>query len=175
LFDHRKSLTPIALAAGLSAASGAWLLQAGHMGQVVRTQDLERRSAQPTPRLPDAAAVSAESVSGILSTPLFGLTAGPGAVAVANVRLDGIAITPGGATALLSIGGKPAKWLAAGASQDGVTLMEVHPGKVVVDTETGFRDVPLGEPSSALPEAQGSQPQPRSGLLTSPSIRPAGQ
>jgi hypothetical protein len=136
--------------AGLAFTALAWLVFRGG-GMVVGPLDgLQARLAADRPAPARTTIAPVEAAARAIASPLFALTTGPGAVSDVSVRLDGLAISPRGQSALLSIGGKPADWLALGASRDGVTLMEVHASKVILDTAIGFKEVTLGQ-SSAPP------------------------
>jgi hypothetical protein len=108
------------------------------------------------------------------SAPLFGLTGGPGSDV--QLRLDGLAITPGSKAALISINGKPADWLDLGATRDGVTLLDVQPLKVTLDTATGFKEVTIeqGGPEGH-PAADSQTRQPAATMAAATPAAPMGQ
>ena len=144
MFDHRSPLILGAGPIGLVLASIAWLLFGAHASALARLDDLTGRlTAANVTAGQNGMAVVADPVQPVLATPLFALASGTGAAADIAVRLDGIAITGARRAALVSIGGKPADWLEAGATRDGVTLMEVQATKVTLDTAAGFKDVTL--------------------------------
>jgi hypothetical protein len=96
-------------------------------------------------------AVPSDAAGRAIVAPIFALTTGHGAVSDVSVRLDGLAISRKSQSALIAVNGQPAQWLALGATRDGVTLMEVHPTKVVLDTAIGFKAVALGQQSTPAP------------------------
>jgi hypothetical protein len=112
---------------------------------------------------PDAAAQA-------IAAPLFATSSlTPSAPEVA-VKVLGIARTPSGSAALLSINNGPADWLAVGASKDGVTLQEVTASAAIIDTPGGTRTVPLGETSTPSPAAPATpQPAPATGVRMPPA------
>jgi hypothetical protein len=147
LFAARTPLIAGAGLVGLVLAAALWLvLRLGGM-VVAQIDDLQTRLAADRPPAAPIAA-SGGAAARALTAPIFALTTGPGAVTDVPLRLDGLAISPRGQSALIAINGQPAEWLALGATRDGVTLMEVHASKVVVDTAIGFKDVALGQQSA---------------------------
>jgi hypothetical protein len=142
LFSLRSPLILCAAPAGLVLSALVWM--GFGASAITRPLDrLETRLDAIRPGQAPIAANTAHSLAVATAAPLFGLTVGPGAVADPAVRLDGLAISPRGSSALLSVGGKPPAWTELGASRDGITLMEVMANKVVVDTAIGFKEVPL--------------------------------
>jgi hypothetical protein len=129
---------------GLAVGATAWLVAARPPGAVTLASLSERAAAvearRDAPRLirPDGIVATA------LATPLFALTTGPGAVAEGAIRLEGLVRLPGRVAALLAIGSAPSSWLELGQTRDGVTLQEVSPSKVVVDTAVGLKEIGLG-------------------------------
>lgn len=87
---------------------------------------------------------AADLTTDVAAHPLFALTTGPGAVADVTVSLLGIARTPKRAAALLAIGSEQADWLEIGKSRGGVTLAQVSPSGVVLETALGRKEVELG-------------------------------
>ncbi len=153
MFDFRSPIVLAAIPAGLAAASLAWFASSGAVTDGARAERLQGRLSgpHPSPRLPAPVGMDPAVID--IAAPLFALSAGPGAVADPVVRLDGLAISPRRASALLAIDAKPAVWMDAGMTRDGVTVMEVHPGKIVVDTPIGFKDVLLWPSRPAAPAA----------------------
>ena len=175
MLDHR-AIVPLSAAAGLAIVSLAWLGLGRHASALAEIGQIEGRFGDPKLALASIAVASDDSVSRMLATPLFALTTGPGAVTDAEVRLLGLAITPERKAALLSINGKPAVWLAMGAGQDGVTLMDVQSTKVTLDTETGFKEISLwdgatagGQGGGATASATGPAPQTQAGYRLPPA------
>ena len=160
MFDRRSPLILGAAPLGLVLAAIAWLLFGAHASALPRLEDLTARLVATNANGGlHVLVVGADPVQPALATPLFALASGSGAAADVPVRLDGLSITPGRRAALISIGGKPADWLEVGATRDGVTLMEVHPTKVTLDTAAGFKDVDLWQSS---PVASGPASTPSS-------------
>jgi hypothetical protein len=152
------------LPAGLAIASAAWLLAPpqASSAQVARIDtDLARIA---TPRRPGRPAAT-DAAARAIATPLFGLTTGPGAVVEVPLKLEGLVRAPGRVAALLSINGAPSDWLALGETRDGVTLQDVGPGKVVVDTAAGLRELLVGQTLVPPPPAANS---PALALQTAP-------
>jgi hypothetical protein len=172
LFAARTPLIAGGALAGLVLAAAIWLLF-GFAGAVTTPiDDLQvRLTADRSPAPP--ATVLAGAAARAIAAPIFALTTGPGAVSDVTVRLDGLAISPRGQSALIAVNNQPAEWLALGASRDGVTLMQVHPSKVVLDTAIGFKEVALGQQSAsaAAPSAAPSIAIPPGAKLPPP---PAG-
>jgi hypothetical protein len=143
LLDIRSPLIAWAAPAGLAVAAVAWF--AGHGLFYQRdVSDLEARASAGR-RAPRMAVVmdTTGAVERISAAPLFALTSGPGAVTDPPIELQGLAITPGGRSALLAISGKPAEWYELGQTRDGITVMEIKPTAVTVDTAIGFKEIGL--------------------------------
>lgn len=179
MLDLRSPLAPISGAIGLVLASLLWLALAGHSRALSRLDGFEQRlAAMPAAGLGRAAATQDDLAGRILAAPLFALTSGPGAVGDVALRLDGVAITAGRKAALISIGGKPSVWLSVGASQDGVTLMDVQSAKATLDTATGFRELLLGDTAAsaggAVPAGPTGSPAPQ-GFKLPPASGPNGR
>jgi hypothetical protein len=158
----RPPLTISAAVAGLALASLVFLALGRHGGGQAALDDLQARlvvavAKAPSPRPPLGSARSA-------GMRLFNLTSGEGAVSEAAIRVDGLSVSAGRKAALVSIDGKPAAWLEPGVEQNGVTLVEIHGGKVTFDTAVGLKEVALGaappSPSkpSLSPPSGGFQP-----------------
>jgi hypothetical protein len=144
LFAARPPLIAGGALAGLVLAAAVWLVFRLAGAVTAPIDDLQLRLATDRPpAAPDA--VSNGAAARAVGAPIFALTTGPGAVSDVSVRLDGLAISPRGQSALIAINNQPAGWLALGATRDGVTLLEVHPAKVVLDTAIGFKEVAIGQ------------------------------
>ena len=65
------------------------------------------------------------------------------------VALQGISISPIRRAALVSIGGAEPDWLDLGQTRDGVTLVDVQPSKITVDTDGGTKEVQFAQGASA--------------------------
>lgn len=150
--DLRRTALLIAAPVGLGLGGLAWVVFLSGRAEAHRLDAVEA-ALQSAPRAQRSAAVASPPIAQILNAPLFALTTGPGAVAEAVVRLEGLSRAGGRQAALLSIDGKPAQWLELGATRDGVTLSQVMGSKVVVDTVTGLKEVPLGGQSSPQPSS----------------------
>jgi hypothetical protein len=135
--------------AGLAFAATAWLVFHGGMAVTAPLDGLQGHLAASRPPPMILAVAPMDAASRAIASPLFALTTGPGAVSDVTVRLDGLAISPRSQSALLAINGKTADWLTLGATRDGVTLMEVHASKVLLDTAIGFKEIGLGQQSAA--------------------------
>jgi hypothetical protein len=177
LFAARTQLIGGGALAGLVLAAAVWLVFRLSGAVIAPIGDLQVRLAANRPPaapvvVPNGAAARA------VAAPLFALTTGPGAVSDVAVRLDGLAISPHGQSALVSINNQPAQWLALGATRDGVTLTEVHPSKVVLDTAIGFKEVAVGQ--QAAPAAAPAPPSskaipPGARLLPPPASAPGSR
>ena len=128
----------------------------------------------------NAGAETSELIANLLTPPLFGQ------VVAITLRLDGVSILPGRKAALIAINGQPADWIELGDTRDGVTLVDVQPARVSVDTDAGPQNVNLGEgpPAAAVPQSpaaptaygQAPMPGPKPAMLQgSPlGLNPAG-
>jgi hypothetical protein len=148
VFDLRRVIArrlSVVGAAAAGAALGAlvWLAAGGVSSADGRLRDDQIRLAAlkldgpqdwPVPELAAAA----------IAHPLFALTTGPGAVADVVVRLVGFSLSPRRAAALISVNGGEASWIERGKSRDGVTVVEVLPSKVVVETPLGRKEAAFG-------------------------------
>jgi hypothetical protein len=176
LFAARTQLIGGGALAGLVLAAAVWLVFRLSGAVIAPIGDLQVRLAANRPPaapvvVPNGAAARA------VAAPLFALTTGPGAVSDVAVRLDGLAISPHGQSALVSINNQRAQWLALGATRDGVTLTEVHPSKVVLDTAIGFKEVAVGHqaaPAAPAPPSSKAIP-PRTRLLPPPASAPGSR
>lgn len=149
MFSLRSPIILGAAPLGLVLAALAFLIFGASASVGPKLDRLQARIEATRPPEPVSSVAANDAVATSLSAPLFALTTGPGAVADTTVRLDGLAISPRGKSALLAVDGKPAAWIALGTSSNGVTLMDVQPNKVVVDTAIGLKDVTLGVASPA--------------------------
>ena len=153
-----RRLTVIAWAvpAGLAAGLAAWMAAGGATAGLSRLDAVESRfvalKTPATARLPGA-------ISGaeLLSSPLFALTTGPGAVREPSIRLDGLALTGRRTAALVSIDGKPSIWLLPGETSEGVTLQGLTGSGATFETTVGSKTLTLGQQSAE------SAPDPRAG------------
>jgi hypothetical protein len=84
-------------------------------------------------------------ITRLAARPLFTLATGPNAAQDVAVTLTGVAISRQGSSGLVAIGGDAPQWLALGATRNGVTMVEVHAAKIVVDTPAGLKEVRLWE------------------------------
>ncbi|MDR3509246.1 MAG: hypothetical protein P4L64_15235 [Caulobacteraceae bacterium] len=154
--------------AGLVAASLLWLVFGAHTHALGQLDQIDQRLAAIGPPQARASLGQDDAAARALATPLFALTTGPGAVSDVPIRLEGLAITPGRKAALVAINGKPAKWMAVGASEEGVTVMDVQSSKVTLDTATGFKEVGLWD-KAAGPDGAGPAPPPNAASTPTPS------
>lgn len=154
-------LNPIVAAAPAGLATGllAWFLAGGGQGEAERLSELEMRlAALPGRVAANAAPVSITPVAGLVASPLFLMTVGPGAVSEPSVRVEGVSVSRRRSAALLSIGDAPAEWMVVGDTRGGVTLLQVGSGGAVVETVLGSKDVALGERAAGSGAASASPP-----------------
>ncbi len=147
--------------AGLAVGAAAWMLLGSGSHAQERLQDDQIR-VQATQLAVLRSSPASDLAAQATAHPLFALTTGPGAVADILVRLDGIARSSSRAAALIAINGGEADWLDRGKSRGGVTLEDVQPSKVVLETALGRREVELGDPAPA--PQQGAAMAPGSGV-----------
>jgi hypothetical protein len=147
---------------GLVVGAVAWMLFGHGSSEAARLDDLADRTNALA--APPELAVEASGRAGAMAagSPIFALTTGPGAVVDVALGLSGLSVTHSRSAALLSIGGKPAEWLAKGETRDGVTVDEVQDDKVVVDTPTGSKEMVLGAKAQAA-SSPGGGPGPSEG------------
>jgi hypothetical protein len=178
--DVRSPLIWGAAPAGLVAGALAWLVFGGAFSVSPELTGYETRlNALDTHPARHIAGVSV-SVADALAHPLFSV--GGVALADVNIQLEGIALTPRRAAALLSINGQPAEWVERGVTKDGATLQQVLSTKVVIDTATGPHEVGLNDhpapptqASSAVGGAQQSAVPPGYRLPPPPASAPLPQ
>lgn len=147
---------PVGLAVGVLAWLGAGGASAG-LDRVAQAETLV--AALPRPSRPTGNSTTTATAE-LVSTPLFALTTGPGAVQEPSLRLEGLSVTRRRAAALLAIADQPAEWLSLGETRDGVTLQRVLGSKVIVETVLGERELMLGsttagrgDPAAPVPVA----------------------
>ena len=165
MLDVRSPLILAAAPLGLLLACAGWLLLGGSSGSLRPLDAIEAR-ASAAPRAKQGTGPEISSVSTSAPAPLFVLA--PTAV----VRLDGISRTARRTAALLSFNGATSRWVTAGVTQEGVTLVEIGSTRVVVETLDGRQTIALGETSAppvnsaALPLAvdDGAPPSLRQGI-----------
>ncbi len=148
--------------AGLALGALVWVVVGGSSAAEARIGGLEARLGGTVLAAPGPPS-SEGWVAQAGSHPLFALTTGPGAVAEAVVKLEGLARTARESSALLSINGAAAQWLQRGASKDGVTLMEVGSSNAVLMTALGRREVVLGTGPAANSSGEPPAQPPTSG------------
>ncbi len=166
---QRALLIGYGAAGGLVLGALAWVVLGKGAAASERLDDLQGRlEALRPPALVASASIDPATLA---SAPLFALTTGPGAVSEPAIALQGLAKAPGRAAALLSIDGKPADWLAEGATRDGVTVQEVRASSVLVDTVTGTKEIALGQKTGPATSNGAPPPAPGGGLQSGP---PAG-
>ena len=91
-----------------------------------------------------------------------------GAGSPVAVTLQGVSIEPGRRAALVSLDGAASDWLDLGETRDGVTLVDVQPSKITVDTDVGTKEVEFGQGGSvagSAPPAAPVQTQAPAGLF----------
>lgn len=171
MFDLRALLIRIAVPAGLALGALGWLGLAafGLPGRGVVAAEAAAGGARLGGR---AARTASAPLAALNASPLFALATGPHPAADPAVRLDGLARFGGQQSALISVDGKPAEWLARGATRDGVTLIEVRGGRALLDTALGFKEVALGQTSGAAGAASSGSGPGAPALASSGGDRP---
>jgi hypothetical protein len=163
LLEFRSPVILAAVPVGLALACIGWFAFAGPARVLTPVQTAQGRlSALPSARA-SAGASTGGAVAAALSPALFG-----NAGAEIAVRLEGLSRTPRRSAALVSINGGPAGWLTAGATREGVTLVQVLSTKAVIDTIAGRRVITLGETSGAASTLAGGDDQPPPGVRMPP-------
>ena len=171
MLDLRSPLILGAVPAGLAMGAAAWLLVGGGAFAAGQIAPYEQRFAKMSFAGGSIRRPASDSLSQTLSAPIFALTTGHGAVADVTIRLDGVARSPRHTAALISIGGKPADWLELGQTRDEVTLQEVRPSSIVVDTPIGFKTIDLGDTTTSAQASGADRP---SGQPGAPAGAPSG-
>jgi hypothetical protein len=153
-----KLQSPMILGAapiGLVVGALAWLLFGGEKPLIGPVQAIEADLNALNIRARGSEAIGPDPTAQALAAPLFATsTLAPIGPDVA-VKVLGIARTPSGSSALVSISNGPSQWLTVGANKDGITLQEVTGSGVVIDTPGGAREVALGQMSAPSPMAPG--------------------
>ncbi|HEX3365607.1 hypothetical protein [Phenylobacterium sp.] len=153
--------------AGLATGLAAWMLAGGASAGLDKLDGVETRLMALKP--PAARRAANEiGTADLLATPLFALTTGPGAIREPSIRLDGVSVSRRRLAALVSIDGKPALWLTAGQSSDGVTLEGVSSSAATFETAVGTKTLNLGEQSAA------STPDPHAAPAPAATPGPSG-
>lgn len=173
MLQLRSTLILAAVPAGLVLGALAWLVFGGSKPVVGPVQSLDAELTALDARPHQTAPRGANAAAQVIAAPIFAVsTLGPAVPDVA-VKLLGLARTPAGSRALLSINNAPAEWISVGAGKDGITLQEVTASKVVIDTPGGTREVSLGETSAPSPAAAASSmpsgPSPLAGYRLPPA------
>lgn len=123
---------------GLLGGCAAWLASDDRGGLAAIAVEEARLAVLPS-RTPRTGSTPLSAASEQSAGALFAQPPAP------IVRLDGVARTPGRAAALIAIGDIPARWLVAGSSADGVTVIRVGSGRATIDAGDGPRDIELGQ------------------------------
>lgn len=153
----RLTLMSGAVPAGLATGLAAWLLAGGSSAKLEAADELQARFlALRAPRI--AARANLVSASDLLSTPIFALTTGPGALREPGIRLDGVSISSRRTAALVSIDGRLAEWWRVGESREGVTLTDLNASGASFETALGTKGLALGEQSAASAPAASAPP-----------------
>lgn len=152
MLQRRSSLIAAGSGAGIALGAVCWLAFARGAAATDRMDALQVRL--DALRAPTSVSSVALDPANLSASPIFVMTTGPGAVSDPVLTLQGIARAPGHASALITVDGKTAAWLAEGQTRDGVTLQEVRAGSVLVDTVTGAKEIALGQKIGA-PAASG--------------------
>ena len=143
MLDLRAPLIPACAAVGVVLGATAWLV-AGRMDVLAPLQT--RLDALAPARKADSVSQGLPILNG---SPLFALSAGPGAVSDPPVAVLGLSRMPGRSAVLLAIGSKPPAWMAQGESSDGVIVREIEGGRAVLDLPLGLRTLRVGENAGA--------------------------
>lgn len=172
MLDLRSPLILGAAPAGVVLGAAAWFVAGGGSSSADEVAALDARLVALQTRPAVLAKASFDPAAQLAHSPLFALASPGAAPQDIALRLDGLVRSSRRIAALISIGGKPADWLALGETRDEVTLTDVQSSKVVVDTPNGARDVPLGVGPGAGPAgpAQAGLAPP----LSAPSAPPPG-
>lgn len=112
--------------------------------------------------------------SSLATRPIFVLSVGPGALQEATVQLIGVAITPRSKAALIAINGGVAEWMKPGDTVKDVTIGDITPNGVDLDTPLGPKHVGLNDvvtPPSAAGPAGASQAG-AAPATNAPKVRP---
>lgn len=150
--------------AGAAAGALAWLVFAPSFAEDAGLRALQARLKSPTA----SQAAETEPALAALGQPLFTPEdlAPPAASAEAPaevpVRVEGVSLSNGRSAALLSVAGQPARWISAGGSASGLTVLRITPAGVTVRTAAGkTRDIGVGEkPAAAGPVSAAAQGDP---------------
>lgn len=152
----RLGLIGGAIPLGLLTGLAAWLAAGGAFASLNKLAPIEDKvRAIRAPREASARAVITQGAA-LASAPLFPLTTGPGAVREPALRVDGLSVTPRRAAVLVSIDGKPAEWLSAGETREGITVRSVAASGATFDTLVGEKVLGVGEQSAASAPAEAS-------------------
>ena len=150
LLNQPRAMLGAASGAGVLAGAVAWLLFGTGSAELRRLE-----SDQTQLRSLHLSTRPAQAIDSLIATaigrPLFALTTGPGAQSEPTISITGVARTPFRRAALVSVNGGPPAWLAAGQSSGPVSVVDVQPPKVVVETPFGRKEVYLGEGAAVAP------------------------
>ena len=160
---RRLIILGAAIPAGLLTGLAAWLTAKGPLQGGDRLIPIEVASAASSSRREPTNRVQLVSVDGLITKPLFPPQTGEGAYVEPEVRLDGISISRGRAAALISIAGASPQWVRMGEELNGVTLVRVLNGAVLVDLGSGEKELALGQRLAGT-----GQPAAGGPLLSSP-------
>lgn len=154
MLDLRSPMIIGAAPIGLALGALAWVVLGGEKPLMAPIQSMEAAFSTLETRRPRT--LEPDLTAQLATSSLFAWGGMAASQADVPVRVVGIARTPTGGAALLSVNDGPAEWLAVGASEGGVTLLRVDAAKVVIDTPGGSSEVELGE--SSKPKAPPVQP-----------------
>lgn len=139
MLDIRSPLILAAAPAGLALAAGGWLGLGGGGAALAAIEQQEARSAA-LPRQRSAAAVGDAATTALaMMTPLFA------PLADVQVRLDGLARSPGRSAALIAINNGPPQWVTVGTTVAGVTLTGIGSSRASIETASGPVELALGQ------------------------------
>ena len=149
MLDRRLIILGAAAPIGLLVASVVWVASGGPNAAAMSIKDLEAELGSSPKGLVTQRAPTGVMAGSLATKPLFVLTTGPGALSEPRLRLIGVAVTPRGRTALISIDGALAEWVGVGQTKAGLTLTSVASAGVEVETALGPKTVLFGDPAPA--------------------------
>ena len=130
------SRTLILVALSTAAALGWWALAPARFAppSIAGFSAPPKSAAAPDPIKIAVTRWRSPGRKSLFEAPVVGAAA---PIQAAQVRLVGASAMPGRHAALISVNGAAPFWLEAGQSQDGMSLIEVRPGRAVVRTPDG--------------------------------------
>lgn len=149
---------------GVIAAALLWSVAGGPLSRISSLDEVEGRlAASSTGASPRQLASGPDPVAQAIRTPIFAAANTP----EPTIRLIGVSRTPRRVAALVSINGAEPEWLERGATKDGLTLQDVLPSKIVVDSVGGTREIGLWDKPPAETASGSRNGQPPGSATTS--------